>query len=47
MGVIAEQLNSELVEPETRDIVVKATTVLGELGATVEDVSLPITLTGC
>ena len=44
VGVIAEQLNSELVEPETRDIVVKATTVLGELGATVEDVSLPITL---
>ena len=44
VGVITEQLNSDLVEPETREIVVKATTVLGELGATVEDVSLPITV---
>ena len=44
VGIIAEQLNSELVEQETRDTVVKATTVLGELGATVEEVSLPMTL---
>lgn len=44
VGVITEQLNSPLVETETRDAVVKATSVLGELGATVEDVSLPITI---
>ncbi len=43
VGIITEQLNSELVEPETRDVVVKAIAVLGELGAAVEDVSLPIT----
>ena len=43
VGIISEQLNSDLVEPETREVVVKATTVLGELGATVEEVSLPIT----
>ena len=45
VGVITEQLNSDLVESETRDAVVKATSVLGELGATVEDVSLPLTVT--
>ena len=44
VGVVTEQLNSQLVESETRDTVVKATTVLGELGATVEEVSLPISL---
>ena len=44
VGVITEQLNSPVVEQETRDTVVKATTVLGELGATVEDVSLPRTM---
>jgi aspartyl-tRNA(Asn)/glutamyl-tRNA(Gln) amidotransferase subunit A len=45
VGVITEQINSDLVEPETRDAVVKAITVLGELGATVENVSLPLTAT--
>ena len=45
VGVITEQLNSDLVESETRDAVVKAIAVLGELGATVEDVSLPLTVT--
>ena len=44
VGIITEQLNSQLVESETRDAVVKATTVLGELGATVEEVSLPLTV---
>ena len=44
VGVITEQVNSPLVETETRDAVVKATSVMGELGATVEDVSLPITV---
>ena len=38
IGVVSEQLNSDLVEAETRDTVVKATTGLGELGASVEEV---------
>ena len=41
--MIKEQLYSEAVEPEIRDAVVKATSVLGELGASVEEVSLPLT----
>ena len=43
IGVITELLNSDLVEPEVRDAVVKATSLLGELGASVEEVSLPLT----
>ena len=43
VGVIREQINSDLVEPEVREAVVKATSVLGELGASVEEVSLPLT----
>ena len=43
IGVIAEQINSEVVEPEVREAVVNATTVLTELGASVEEVSLPLT----
>lgn len=42
VGVVLEQLNSPMVEAETRDAVVKATAVLGELGASVEEVSLPL-----
>ncbi len=42
VGVISEQMNSELVEQETRDAVLKAIAVVGELGATVEEVSLPL-----
>ncbi len=42
IGVITEQLNNAMVEEETRGVVVKAISVLGELGATVEDVSLPV-----
>ena len=41
VGVIGEQMNSELVEPEVREAVVKATSVLGELGSSVEEVSIP------
>ena len=41
VGVISEIMGSELVEPEVRSAVAKATTVLGELGATVEEVSIP------
>ena len=43
MGLVTEQINSEVVDPEVRETVVKATSVLGELGATVEEVSLPLT----
>jgi aspartyl-tRNA(Asn)/glutamyl-tRNA(Gln) amidotransferase subunit A len=43
IGLVREQLDDELTDSETRDAVVKATTVLGELGATVEDGSLPLT----
>ena len=43
IGVIAEQIGSPLVEAETREAVVKAISVLAELGASVEEVSLPLT----
>ena len=43
IGVITEQINSDVVEPEVREAVVKAASVLGELGASVEEVSLPLT----
>ena len=41
VGVITEELHSEVVEPEVRDAVVKAISVLGELGASAEEVSIP------
>ena len=43
IGVITEQVNADIVVPEVRDAVLKATSVLGELGAVVEEVSLPHT----
>ena len=42
IGVVTEQMESELVEPDVRRVVSQAVTVLGELGATVEEVSLPL-----
>ena len=42
VGLITEQINSEVVEAEVREAVVSATSVLGELGASVEEVSLPL-----
>ena len=42
VGVISEIMTSHWLDPEVRDVVVKATAVLGELGATVEDVSIPL-----
>ena len=42
VGVISEIMSSQWLEPEVRDVVVKAAAVLGELGATVEDVSVPL-----
>ena len=46
VGVVTEQINSEVVEPEVREAVVNATSVLGELGASVEEVSIPLTRHG-
>ena len=43
VGIIREMLNSEVVEPEIREAIVRATTVLAELGASVEEVSIPHT----
>ena len=42
VGVIAEEINSEVVEPDVREAVVKAISVLGDLGASVEEVSIPL-----
>ena len=41
VGVVTEQINDEAVDPEVRQAVINATSVLGELGASVEEVSLP------
>ena len=42
VGVISEKLHSDEVDPEIRDAVVNATGVLGELGASLEEVSIPL-----
>jgi aspartyl-tRNA(Asn)/glutamyl-tRNA(Gln) amidotransferase subunit A len=42
VGMITYQLDSDLVEPDVRQAFLKATSVLGELGASVEEVSLPL-----
>ena len=46
VGAIRELIHSEIVDHEVRDAIIKAGTVLGELGATVEQVSLPLTVHG-
>ena len=43
VGVISELLHSEIVDPEVRDGVIAAAAVLEELGATVEELSMPVT----
>ncbi len=42
VGVIQERVNTNAVDPDIRDGVVKAISVLGELGAHLEDVSIPL-----
>jgi aspartyl-tRNA(Asn)/glutamyl-tRNA(Gln) amidotransferase subunit A len=42
VGVVREQLDTDLVQPEVREAVRRAIAVLRELGATVEDVSIPL-----
>ena len=46
IGVITEQMEDETVAADTRDAVLRALGVLGELGATVENVSIPLTAHG-
>ena len=43
VGVVKELPYSHLVEPEIRDAVLRATQVMGDLGASVEEVSIPLT----
>jgi aspartyl-tRNA(Asn)/glutamyl-tRNA(Gln) amidotransferase subunit A len=43
VGIITELINSDQVETGVREAVVKAATVLGGLGASVEEVSVPLT----
>ena len=45
IGVVTEQMGSDLVDADVRNVVGRAITVLGELGATVEEVSLPLSTT--
>ena len=42
IGAIKELIHSEIVDTEVRDAVIKAGSVLKDLGATVDEVSLPI-----
>jgi aspartyl-tRNA(Asn)/glutamyl-tRNA(Gln) amidotransferase subunit A len=44
IGVITEFMESDLVEPSVRQSVSKAIATLGELGATVEEVSIPLSM---
>ena len=46
VGAVRELIDSDIVDPEVRDGIVAAGAVLAELGATVEDVSLPLTVHG-
>ena len=43
VGIIHELLHSDIVDPEVRDGVLAAGAVMEELGATVEDLSMPVT----
>ena len=46
VGAITDLIESDIVDPEVREGIRAAGAVLGELGATVEDVSLPLTVHG-
>ena len=43
VGVVKELLNMDAVDPQVRESVSKAASTLGELGATVQEVSIPMT----
>jgi aspartyl-tRNA(Asn)/glutamyl-tRNA(Gln) amidotransferase subunit A len=42
VGVVKEVTDGEMIHPEVRDAVMKAAGVLGELGASVEEISIPL-----
>jgi len=42
VGVIRERVDTEAVDPEVRDHVVQAIAVLGEMGADIQEVSIPL-----
>ena len=42
VGVIQERVDTDAVDPEVRDRVVQGISVLGELGAVIQDVSIPL-----
>ena len=42
IGIVTEEMESDLVDPDVRRVVGSAIGVLGELGATAEEVSLPL-----
>ena len=44
VGVLKELLYADTVEPEVRDAVLQAISILGELGAQVEEISIPLAL---
>ena len=46
IGLITEQIDEETTAADTRDAVLRALGVLGELGAVVEEVSIPLTAHG-
>ena len=43
VGIVGELINGDAVQQEVRETVLKATSILEELGATVEEVSIPLT----
>ena len=42
VGLVTELINSQIVQPEVREAVVQATSVLAGMGACVEEVSIPL-----
>ncbi len=46
IGLITEQIDEETTAADTRDAVLRALGVLGELGAVVEEISIPLTAHG-
>ena len=46
VGAIKELIHSEIVDREVSDAIIKAGSVLAELGAMVEEASLPLTIHG-
>ena len=42
VGVVADRVNAEVVDPEVREAVGRAVGLLGELGAVVKEVSIPL-----